>query len=131
MKVCVSAAASSTLSSCTSLGDHHCTRCLYTECACAVLTVAAMLLDAPLQDLAWERYYDLKPSELGDLIRMPKYGKALVRSDCQVQTIDLQLLRACCMAGVACWMCCRDKSWHVAPSSLLCAMTTEQMHRLS
>jgi len=31
-----------------------------------------------LQDLAWERYYDLKPSELGDLIRMPKYGKALV-----------------------------------------------------
>lgn len=30
------------------------------------------------QDLAWERYYDLKPSELGDLIRMPKYGKALV-----------------------------------------------------
>lgn len=31
-----------------------------------------------MQDLAWERYYDLKPSELGDLIRMPKYGKALV-----------------------------------------------------
>lgn len=34
-----------------------------------------------LQDLAWERYYDLKPSELGDLIRMPKYGKALVSAD--------------------------------------------------
>jgi pre-mRNA-splicing helicase BRR2 len=30
------------------------------------------------KDLPWERYYDLKPSELGDLIRMPKYGKALV-----------------------------------------------------
>lgn len=35
------------------------------------------------QDLAWERYYDLKPSELGDLIRMPKYGKALVSGKTQ------------------------------------------------
>lgn len=42
------------------------------------------------QDLPWERYYDLKPSELGDLIRMPKYGKALVsgqlRRGCMAET---------------------------------------------
>jgi hypothetical protein len=44
---------------------------------------------AALQDLAWERYYDLKPSELGDLIRMPKYGKALVSACVRHQTLCL------------------------------------------
>lgn len=39
---------------------------------------AELLTRLEKKDLAWERYYDLKPSELGDLIRMPKYGKALV-----------------------------------------------------
>jgi pre-mRNA-splicing helicase BRR2 len=39
---------------------------------------AELLTRLEKKDLPWERYYDLKPSELGDLIRMPKYGKALV-----------------------------------------------------
>jgi pre-mRNA-splicing helicase BRR2 len=39
---------------------------------------AELLSRLEKKDLPWERYYDLKPSELGDLIRMPKYGKALV-----------------------------------------------------
>ena len=29
------------------------------------------------KDLAWERYYDMSSQELGELIRMPKYGKTL------------------------------------------------------
>ncbi|KAF6257784.1 RNA helicase, activating signal cointegrator 1 [Scenedesmus sp. NREL 46B-D3] len=40
---------------------------------------AELLTRLEKKDLPWERYYDLKPSELGDLIRMPKYGKALPR----------------------------------------------------
>ena len=31
------------------------------------------------KDLAWERYYDMSSQELGELIRMPKYGKTLHR----------------------------------------------------
>eukprot|EP00878_Enallax_costatus_P009764 GHUV01010197.1.p1 GENE.GHUV01010197.1~~GHUV01010197.1.p1 ORF type:complete len:1043 (+),score=291.77 GHUV01010197.1:469-3129(+) len=41
------------------------------------------------KDLAWERYYDLKPSELGDLIRMPKYGKALHKFVHQFPRLEL------------------------------------------
>ncbi|KAJ6888893.1 DExH-box ATP-dependent RNA helicase DExH12-like [Populus alba x Populus x berolinensis] len=29
------------------------------------------------KDLSWERYYDLKPQEIGELIRFPKMGKTL------------------------------------------------------
>lgn len=57
-----------------------------------------------MQDLAWERYYDLKPSELGDLIRMPKYGKALVsafRVECgKVST-----------AAEHCWLAVEGRCW--------------------
>ena len=41
------------------------------------------------KDLAWERYYDLKPSELGDLIRMPKHGKALHKFVHQFPRLEL------------------------------------------
>ncbi|KAF8063039.1 BRR2A [Scenedesmus sp. PABB004] len=41
------------------------------------------------KDLPWERYYDLKPSELGDLIRMPKYGKALHKFVHQFPRLEL------------------------------------------
>lgn len=32
------------------------------------------------KDLAWERYYDLSPQEVGSLINMAKMGKPLHRS---------------------------------------------------
>ena len=38
-----------------------------------------MRLNASLKDFAWERYYDLSSSEIGELIRFPKMGRALNR----------------------------------------------------
>eukprot|EP00879_Flechtneria_rotunda_P006108 GHRR01006421.1.p1 GENE.GHRR01006421.1~~GHRR01006421.1.p1 ORF type:complete len:1855 (+),score=687.13 GHRR01006421.1:742-6306(+) len=50
---------------------------------------AELLTRLEKKDLAWERYYDLKPSELGDLIRMPKYGKALHKFVHQFPRLEL------------------------------------------
>jgi len=29
------------------------------------------------KDIGWERYYDLKPADLGELVKLPKMGKPL------------------------------------------------------
>lgn len=42
------------------------------------------------KDLAWERYYDLSATELGDLIRVPKYGKSLHKFVHQFPRLELQ-----------------------------------------
>ncbi|GBF99112.1 U5 small nuclear ribonucleoprotein 200 kDa helicase-like, partial [Raphidocelis subcapitata] len=41
------------------------------------------------KDLAWERYYDLSSQELGELIRMPKYGKSLHKLVHQFPRLEL------------------------------------------
>lgn len=47
--------------------------------------VAASALSAEVlrrierKDISWDRYYDMKPADLGELVRMPKVGKALHR----------------------------------------------------
>ena len=41
------------------------------------------------KDLAWERYYDLSAQELGELIRLPKVGKALHRYVHQFPRLEL------------------------------------------
>jgi pre-mRNA-splicing helicase BRR2 len=41
------------------------------------------------KDIAWERYYDLSSQELGELIRMPKYGKALHKLVHQLPRLEL------------------------------------------
>mmetsp|Transcript_35927 Transcript_35927/g.58074 ORF Transcript_35927/g.58074 Transcript_35927/m.58074 type:complete len:2158 (+) Transcript_35927:72-6545(+) len=41
------------------------------------------------KDLPWERYYDLTPQELGELIRAPKMGKTLHRYIHQFPKLDL------------------------------------------
>lgn len=41
------------------------------------------------KDLAWERYYDLSAQELGELIRVPKLGKALHRFVHQFPRLEL------------------------------------------
>lgn len=38
---------------------------------------------------AWERYYDLSSQELGELIRMPKFGKALHKLVHQFPRLEL------------------------------------------
>jgi pre-mRNA-splicing helicase BRR2 len=47
--------------------------------------VAASALSAEVlrrierKDISWDKYYDMKPQDLGELVRMPKIGKALHR----------------------------------------------------
>lgn len=41
------------------------------------------------KDIAWERYYDLTPAELGELVRMPKLGKSLHRLVHQFPKLEL------------------------------------------
>ena len=41
------------------------------------------------KDLAWERYYDLSSQELGELIRLPKMGKALHKLVHQFPRLEL------------------------------------------
>lgn len=42
------------------------------------------------KDLAWERFYDLSATELGDLVRQQKYGKTLHRFVHQFPRLELQ-----------------------------------------
>ena len=41
------------------------------------------------KDLSWDRYYDLSSQEVGELIRLPKFGKALHRFIHQVPRLEL------------------------------------------
>lgn len=40
---------------------------------------AEILVKLEKRDIPWDRYYDMSSQELGELIRMPKYGKTLHR----------------------------------------------------
>ena len=42
------------------------------------------------KDLAWSRYHDLKPADLGELVRLPKLGKAIHRLVHMVPRLELQ-----------------------------------------
>lgn len=50
---------------------------------------AEILVRLEKKDLAWERYYDMSSQELGELIRMPKYGKTLHRLIHQFPKVQL------------------------------------------
>jgi pre-mRNA-splicing helicase BRR2 len=47
------------------------------------------LLQIEKKDLHWERFYDLKASELGELIRNPKLGKTIHRLVHQFPRLEL------------------------------------------
>lgn len=42
------------------------------------------------KELPWERYYDLSPQELGELVRLPKYAKALHKCVHEFPKLDVQ-----------------------------------------
>ena len=52
------------------------------------------------KDLSWDRYFDLSSQEIGELMRAPKFGKALHRFIHQVPRLELSahvqpILEAC------------------------------------
>ena len=49
------------------------------ELSCSISTEGHACLQIEKKDLAWERFYDLNPQELGTLINMAKMGKPLHR----------------------------------------------------
>jgi pre-mRNA-splicing helicase BRR2 len=42
------------------------------------------------KDISWERYYDMKPADLGELVRMPKAGRAIHRLIHALPRLELQ-----------------------------------------
>ncbi|KAJ6672242.1 DEXH-BOX ATP-DEPENDENT RNA HELICASE DEXH12-LIKE [Salix viminalis] len=52
-----------------------------------ILNKILMMLEK--KDLSWERYYDLKPQEIGELIRFPKMGKTLHKLIHQLPKLNL------------------------------------------
>jgi pre-mRNA-splicing helicase BRR2 len=55
-------------------------------------------------DISWERYYDLKPADLGEMVKIPKMGKTLhkyvhmfpkLELSAHVQPITRSLLKVC------------------------------------
>lgn len=49
-----------------------------------------ILMKLEKKDLAWERYYDLSPQELGELIRFPKMGRTLHKFIHQFPKLNLE-----------------------------------------
>lgn len=41
------------------------------------------------RDLAWDRFYDLGPNEIGELVRIPKVGKTIHKFVHQVPKLEL------------------------------------------
>ncbi|KAJ6676495.1 ATP-DEPENDENT RNA AND DNA HELICASE [Salix viminalis] len=48
-----------------------------------------ILMKLEKKDLSWERYYDLKPQEIGELIRFPKMGRTLYKFIHQFPKLNL------------------------------------------
>ncbi|CAN0356430.1 unnamed protein product, partial [Ectocarpus fasciculatus] len=41
------------------------------------------------KEIAWDRYYDLKPADLGELVKLPRMGKTLHRLVHQFPRVEL------------------------------------------
>lgn len=67
------------------------------------------------KDFPWDRFYDLSPNEIGELVRIPKMGKTIHRFIHQVPKLEL----AVHVQPVTRWgvVCCRGS--HVFLYSLL------------
>ncbi len=49
-------------------------------------------------DISWERYYDLKPADLGEMVKIPKMGKTLHKY-VHMSRISVHILTESCYAA--------------------------------